>query len=146
MHREFKTFYWDSFWEINGIGWIGLALIGLLLLDLSVNRTFIHSLVVQYILVVLLILALSYLMYLFTIYARYQLRFWQYFRQAFIISVARFSNTLATILATFLVGVLITSIPVLAFLVLVPLYLTPIVWFTYQSCIHIEAVIHNGVV
>lgn len=112
----------------------------MLVADLIVNQNVIHSPIVQYGLIVLLIMVFTYWLYVFTIYARYALHFWQYFRQALVISVAKFSNTLAIIMGSILATVVLVVFPALTFVALVPLYLTPMIWFSYRSCLHVEAV------
>ncbi|MCI1686808.1 YesL family protein [Schleiferilactobacillus harbinensis] len=140
LYHEFWQFYRQSFWEINGIGYIGALAIAVLVADLIVNQNVIHSPIVQYGLIVLLIMVFTYWLYVFTIYARYALHFWQYFRQALVISVAKFSNTLAIIMGSILATVVLVVFPALTFVALVPLYLTPMIWFSYRSCLHVEAV------
>ncbi|MCI1686814.1 DUF624 domain-containing protein [Schleiferilactobacillus harbinensis] len=144
LYQEFRQFYRQSFWEFNGIGFIGAAAVGVLLVDLAVNKAWLHSPMIQYGLIVLLIMAMLYWLYAFTIYARYSLRFWQYFRQTLIISVAKISNTLAIIISSILATGLLVIFPMLTFVALVPLYLTPVVWFSYQSCQHVEAVMQHA--
>lgn len=143
LNQEFKQFYQQSFWEINGIGYLGTAVAAILLLDLAVNRQFLHATWLQYGLVVLLFMLLIYWLYIFAIYARYQLSFWQYFRQAWIISLAKFLNTLAIGVGVVLVTALLVLFPILTIVALVPLYLTPMVWFSYRSCTFVEAVIQQ---
>lgn len=140
LGTEFWQFYRQSFWEINGICYLGLLISAVLIFDLAVNQRLIHSTTIQYGLVVLLIMLLSYWMYVLTIYARYDLHFWQYFRQALIISIAHFSDTLAIILGSVVVTTILVVFPVLTFIAIIPLYLTPMVWFSLQSCLHVEAV------
>ena len=142
LYQEFRQFYRQSFWEVNGIGYLGVLAVVVLVIDLAVNAAFLRSAPLQYGLIVLLILVLSYWLYVLTIYGRYNLRFWQYFRQALIISVARFTNTLAIIVGSVLATVLLVIFPALSLIALVPLYLVPTVWFSYQSCLHVEAVLH----
>lgn len=141
LYQEFQNFYQTSFWEFNGISYLGAILMALLLVDFAVNRSFLHSTWLQYGLIVLLAMTLIYWLYILTIYARYQLTFWQYFRQAWIISIAKFSNTLAIALGIVLITALIVLFPVLSIIALIPLYLTPLIWFSYRSCLFVEAFI-----
>lgn len=143
LNREFKEFYQQSFWEINAIGYLGGLISTTLIVDLAVNRTFIKSAALQYGLIVLLLMVMIYWLYVFTIYGRYQLSFWQYFRQSLIISIAKFTNTLAILVGTILVTVLLVTFPILTLTALVPLYLTPMIWFSLHSCLAVEAVISN---
>ncbi|ERL65725.1 DUF624 domain-containing protein [Schleiferilactobacillus shenzhenensis] len=142
LYAEFRTFYQQAFWEMNGIGYLGLLAVAALVVDLAVNQAFLHSAVLQWGLIVLLVGVLSYWLYVLTIYARYQLHFWQYFRQALIISVAHFTNTLAIVIGSVAATALLVLFPALSLVALVPLYLTPTVWFSYQSCQRVEAVMH----
>ncbi|WP_262315799.1 DUF624 domain-containing protein [Lacticaseibacillus parakribbianus] len=141
MNREFGLFWRQSFKDANGIGFISGGAIVLLMLDLAVNRVLIRSAVLQYGLIVLLVAALIYLMYILTVFGRYQLSFWQYFRQAFVISVARFTDTLAILVGTMVATALVVLFPALSLVALVPLYLTPVVWFSLHACRYVEAVI-----
>ncbi|WP_225048458.1 DUF624 domain-containing protein [Lacticaseibacillus kribbianus] len=141
LNREFAAFWRQSFAAMNGIGYLSGGVLLALLVDLAVNRAFIRSAPLHYGLIVLLVAGLIYLLYVLTVFGRYQLGFWQYFRQAFVISVAKPVDTLAILLGTVAATALLVLFPALSLFAIVPLYLTPVVWFSLHACRYVEAVI-----
>ncbi|MFD1430350.1 hypothetical protein [Lacticaseibacillus mingshuiensis] len=144
LNTEFGGFWRASFKEANALLYLDFGVLAVLWLDLGVNRVLIKSAPLQYGLIVLLVMAMIYTLYILTIYGRYELHFWQYFRQAFVISIAHFSDTLAILVGTVVATALLTLFPALSLVALVPLYLTPMVWFSLHACQYVETVIGSA--
>lgn len=138
LWHEYWTYYRHVFWQVNGISAMTVAVTAIVVLDFAVNRLYLKSAVIQFVLVVLSVLGLLFWIYLYPVYNRYQLTFWQYFRQTAIIALSNIRYSLATFAALSGATAIFTLFPALLTLAIVPLYLTPIVWFIYQACAHVE--------
>ncbi|WP_163582808.1 YesL family protein [Gracilibacillus saliphilus] len=136
--KEFWQVYKKNFVKAN-IVFLGWACIGLFLyMDYFVSKTYIQNFYFHAILLVLISVCVTSFSYFLIVFVRYELSIVQYFRQAFLIALARPLEAVAILLSLLILYYLYMSLPVLTAFVGVPLTLYPILWFSYRACLAVE--------
>lgn len=138
IFQTFYTSYKAHFMKANGLG---LTLIGtglFLYFDLNVSKQFVESFALHLVLLIFIFLFFITTLYVFTIFARYELSFWNYFKQSFFIALARPMETIAILISLLLLFYLFRYVPVLLFFMGSSIIAYPITWFSYLGCIKIE--------
>lgn len=134
----FKDHYLRHWKRANQVGWISLVFGALLFLDYQIVT---HSMQVPgftYLLRAVSFLFLATLAYLPLLLIRYQLSLLQYFQQAFLMAVAFLPQSIALLMACWLIERFILSIPGLSFFIGIPLTAYPILFFTRQALARYE--------
>lgn len=139
LYQWFNIQFKQSFKVTNQLGWISTVVLLVLRIDLQVSRYFIQNKGVHFLLLFLLVLVLGTNLYLFPSYLRYQLTFFQYFKQAFFLFLSTIPETIAMIVGIFLLTMVNVLLPILTVVALVPLFVLPITWFAYRGMLKIES-------
>lgn len=133
LYRWFKQQTAKNFWRSNQLGWLQIAILLLLWIELRISSTFLQNVFLHFGLTVLFISSLLISFYLLPVFVRYHLPFWAYFKNAFLLMIVSVPQTIAMILGVFLVTFAATFLPILLFIAFIPLLLWPISWFSYQA-------------
>ncbi|MFC0470522.1 YesL family protein [Halalkalibacter kiskunsagensis] len=138
IFKNFYSVYKKQFMKSNGLGAIligfGLFLYG----DYQISQQFIQSFYFHAFLLIISFLYLITFLYFFTIFARYELKFFYYFIQSFLIAIARPFETIAMIISLFLLSFLFNVLPILFLFMGTSLIFYPLVWFSYRACLGAE--------
>lgn len=137
--KEFKTFYHDSFWESNKIGWLLTFTGSVLWIDLYISYHYIQSVIIHSILLILFILFLIVSAYLFPIYVRFSFsKLKDYLKQAFFISLSSFIQSLAIIVSLIVMSYIFYSILFIMLFFGIPILFGSIAWFAFQGILRAE--------
>ncbi|MGN8646041.1 YesL family protein [Gracilibacillus sp. HCP3S3_G5_1] len=136
--KHFWTFYKANFLKANGLGLLW-AIIGLFLYaDYYISKQFIQSFYFHSFLIILIVLFIVSLFHFHTIYTRYDLKFFQYFKQSLFIGLARPVESIAMLITLVPMYYLYNILPILLVFMGASLSLYPIVWFSYRACLLVE--------
>lgn len=138
IFKHFFSAYKDQFIKANGVGLLLIAVGAFLYVDIRISQQVIQSNYFHAFLLFICFLYFITLLYFFTIFTRYQLRFLYYFRQSFLIAIARPFETIAMIICLVLLSYVYAYLPVLIILMGSSLTLFPVVWFGYRACVQVE--------
>lgn len=138
IKEVFGTFYRQNMKVLNKLGYGLTAALGVVLLDLQISKQFIHVYLLHYFLVALFILVLGTALYVFPIFARYELSTVNYLKQAFFFFFTNIIETIAMLLGFLLVVIVVTFLPILAVVAGMPLFCLPVSWFAYQAMKKVE--------
>ena len=137
----FKTFfseYKKQFIRSNGLGLILVGIGVFLYIDIKISQQFIQSYPIHLLILLVSILYLIISLYFFTIFARYELSFFSYFKQTIFIAFARPIESFAMILSLIVLSYVFSLLPVLMVLAGSSILACPLVWFACRACVHIE--------
>ncbi|MFC4386638.1 YesL family protein [Gracilibacillus marinus] len=138
LFKEFIAIYRRSFKKSNLLFW-GWAFIGLFLyFDYFVSKTYIQSFYFHIVIMLVIVITLGSFAHFLTVFVRYDLPLLQYFKQSFLIALARPMESIAIFVALLLLYYVYMFLPVLAVFIGVPLTLYPVLWFSYRACIAVE--------
>ena len=133
IKESFQQFYKQYFKMSNYLGYT-LAGMGLFLgFDLRVSKTFIHSALIHYGLILLLVLFLGACLFVFPVLCRYELTYRQYLRQSVGLFFTNIIESIAMLFGTFLVLSIYVAFPILLVIAGVPLFVFPSIWFGLQA-------------
>lgn len=135
----FKETYQQNFKQANQLGFIQLAVLGILWLDLRVAGQLLQNRILHFFLLFFFIVSLLIALYLFPAFLRYDLKLLQYFKQAFFLVISNLVESLAAILGMFVAIALAAFFPILIFVAFVPLMVLPVTWFALQGMQKIES-------
>ncbi|PAV31221.1 hypothetical protein CIL05_00760 [Virgibacillus profundi] len=138
IFKNFFTAYKTQFVKANGLGLILIALGVFLYFDMNVSKQVIETAYIHFLLLIVIFLYIVTVMYFFLVFARYELKFFQYFKQSFFIAFARPMETIAMIICLVLLYYLLSFLPVLIFFMGSSIVAFPISWFAYGACLQIE--------
>ena len=138
IFKQFYTAYKTQFLKSNGLGLILIALGAFLFFDMNISKQVIQTAYIHFLLLVVVFLYAITVMYFFLVFARYELKFFQYFKQSFFIAFARPMETIAMLICLWLLYYLFSFLPVLIFFMGSSAICFPIAWFAYRACIQIE--------
>lgn len=136
--RQFWHFYRTNFLKANGFGLIWGSIGLFLYADYYISKQFIQSFYFHSFLIILIVLFIVSLIHFQTVYIRYDLKFFQYFKQALFIGLARPVESIAMIITLLPLYYLYNILPIFTVFMGASLTLYPIVWFSYRACILIE--------
>lgn len=138
IFRTFLATYKEQFLKANGLGII-LAVVGIFLYwDIKISQHLIQSFYFHVFLLGIFFIYVLVVLHFFTVLARYELKFFQYFKQTFLIAIARPFESIAMVVSLILLSYVFFYVPVLLFFAGVGMTACPLVWFTYRACILIE--------
>lgn len=138
IFKNFYTVYKEQFLKSNGLGLI-LAGIGLFLyVDIKISQNMIQSFYFHIFLLIIFFFYVVVALYFFTIFSRYKLNFFYYFKQTFLIAIARPFESIAMIVSLVLLSYLFSYLPVLFVFAGAGITACPLVWFGYRACVQIE--------
>lgn len=138
VFQVFLNAYKKQFLRSNGLG-IFLLVIGIFLyMDLNISKQVIQSAFIHSLLLFIGLLYIVVLLYFFPVFARYKLKYFQYFKQSFFIAFARPFETIAMLLCILLLYYLFIYLPVLTFFAGASLTIFPITWFAHRAFIQLE--------
>lgn len=113
IFRTFFDVYKSIFVQINGLGYV-MAFVGAFLTyDFIISKQLVGSFFIHVFLLLFSVLFILVLCYLFPVYVRYDLRFFQYFKQTFLIVVSRPLESVGMIVCLLLLYYLFIILPVL---------------------------------
>lgn len=138
IFKNFFSFYKKRFLKANGLGLLLIAVGVFLYVDIRISQQVIQSLFFHAVLLFFCLLYFITLLYFFTIFARYKLKFFFYFRQSFLIALARPFETIAMIICVVLLSYLYAYFPVFIFFMGSSLTFYPVVWFGFRACVKVE--------
>lgn len=138
IFKHFFSVYKSQFKQSNGIGLILIAVAIFIYMDLQISQQFIQSFFIHALIMVIGFLCAVTAIYVFPVYVRYELPFFTYFKQAFLIALARPIETMAILVSFVLLYFLFSLVPVLLMFTGSSIIATPMVWFAYRACIQIE--------
>ncbi|MBS4217477.1 DUF624 domain-containing protein [Bacillus sp. FJAT-49711] len=138
IFQSFFNMYKKSFIKSNVLGLL-LAAVGVFLrFDLTISKNIIQSYPLHLFLLIIIFLYGLIALYFFPVFVRYELKGWQYFKQAFLISLARPFETIAILICLLLLYILLSYIPILFFYCGSSLIVFPIMWFAYRAFLAVE--------
>lgn len=138
IFKHFYAVYKTHFLKSNGLGIILISAGVFLYVDIKISKQLIQS---SYLHVLILIITFLYfitVIYFFSVFIRYELKLFNYFKQSFLIAISSPFETLAIIISLFLLYYLFLYLPILLFFAGSAIIATPVVWFSYRACIQIE--------
>src|SRR5699024_7509123 len=131
--QESKEGYDLNFKQANQIGYLYVLIFGLLYIDLRVSIVYIQSIILHTFLLLLTLLTLIVCVYSLIIIVRYDFSFKDILKQAFFVSLSVPIYTIATLIGIILVSSLMYNFIFLFLFFGIPLFLIPVVWFTYTG-------------
>lgn len=138
IFRNFWVTYKKQFFKANGLGMI-LTVIGFFLYwDIKISQHLIQSFYFHAVLLAVFFVFFVVVLYFFTILDRYELKFFQYFKQTFLIAIARPLESIAMVVSLILLSYVFYYVPVLFFFAGAGITACPLVWFAYRACVQIE--------
>ncbi|MCJ7840604.1 DUF624 domain-containing protein [Lederbergia sp. NSJ-179] len=143
----FQTFfgaYKSQFLQANGFGLIMTALGLFLYWDLTISKQVIQSAFLHVILLIFCFLYFITALYFFPVFARYQLKGFQYMKQAFLVAIIRPFETIAMILCLLIHYYVFIFVPVLYVFMGAAMLAYPLMWFAYRAFLGIEEKKHLG--
>lgn len=138
IFAEFWDTYKKAFIKGNGLGLILVVLGMFFYADYVISRDFIQSFYFHAFIVGVIVIYTILVCHFFIIYNRYELTFFRYFKQAFLIALIRPFESVAMLISLLPLYYLYNFLPVLIIFIGVPLTLYPILWFSYRACIAVE--------
>jgi len=136
---DFKETYSSKFKKSNQLGYIFLLVFVILYIDLRISNIFIQSIIVHTLLLFLTLLAVSVTVYGFVVIVRYNYSSLKnILRQSFFIALSVPIYTVAALVGLILVSYLLYNYVFLFLFFGIPLFLIPIVWFTYKGALKAE--------
>jgi len=112
----FKTFinvYKSTFIQINGLGYVMVGIGAFLTYDFILSREFVGSMIIHILLLFFSVLFILVLCYLFPVFVRYDLQFFLYFKQTFLVVLARPVESIGMLICLILLYYLLILLPVL---------------------------------
>lgn len=131
--HEFKEGYKVNFKQANQIGYLYALIFGLLYIDLRVSVVYIQSIILHTVLLLLTLLTAIVCIYSLIITVRYNFSLKDTLKQSFFVSLSVPIYTIATLIGIILVSSLMYNFIFLFLFFGIPLFLIPIVWFTYTG-------------
>lgn len=138
IFKNFFSVYKQEFFKANGIGWIMFALNLFLYIDIRIARQLIQNYFFYFSIIFIALFLFVVFLYIFTVFARYDLKFSHYFRQAFLITIVRPFESIAMPISLVLISILYYYLPALPILMGSSLAAFPVVWFGYRACVQVE--------
>ncbi|GEN55588.1 hypothetical protein GCM10012290_00870 [Halolactibacillus alkaliphilus] len=134
MWQEYKRRFVKA--NILGYTWV---LIGFtLFVDFRISEVFIQWSLVHFFLILISSIALASFLIFMTVFVRYELTGWQYFKQSLYIAIVQPMETIAVLISAVLIFYLFMFLPVLTAFFGITLVLYPILWFGHRACTAIE--------
>ncbi|MGO4936289.1 YesL family protein [Fundicoccus sp. Sow4_H7] len=127
--EQFKQYYSENFKQSNILGYLSLAVILFLYVDLRVSQHFIGNSYLHFFLIVMFVIALSVICYIFPSIVSFDLRTKDHIKQAFYLALCSIKETIAAVLGIGVAIFIMTLFPFLHLLLFVPMYIFPIAWF-----------------
>ncbi|MCM2677965.1 YesL family protein [Alkalicoccobacillus plakortidis] len=138
IYKTFLSAYKTQFKKSNALGFV-LVLVALFLyMDLQISQDIIQSFYFHALILIISFLCSITAIYLFPIFVRYNLTFFSYFKQSLFIALARPMETIAILVSFVLLYFVFSFVPVLFVFAGSSLIATPMVWFAYRACLHVE--------
>lgn len=137
----FKHFYAAYKAQFKKSNILGLLLMGVglfLYIDLKISEELIQSFYLHAVILFICFVYLITIIYMFTIFVRYELPLLTYFKQSLFIALARPMETIAIMLSLFILYFLFSFVPVLFIFAGSSIVFTPLVWFSYRACLLVE--------
>lgn len=137
----FQTFfntYKKQFLRSNALGIVIIAIGVFLYMDLNISKHILQSAPIHFFLLFLVLIYTVVLLYFFPVFARYELKYFHYFKQSFFIAFARPFETIAMLLCILLLYYLFVYLPVLMVFAGSSLIVFPITWFAHRAFIQLE--------
>lgn len=131
--QEFKEGYHLNFKQANQVGYLHAVILGLLYIDLRVSIVYIQSIILHTVLLLLTLLAVIVCIYSLLIIVRYDFSLKDTLKQAFFVSLSVPVYTAAALIGIILVSSLMYNYIFLLLFFGIPLFLIPVVWFTYTG-------------
>lgn len=131
--QEFKEDYHLNFNQANQVGYLHAVILGLLYIDLRVSIVYIQSIILHTVLLLLTLLAVIVCIYSLLIIVRYDFSLKDTLKQAFFVSLSVPVYTAAALIGIILVSSLMYNYIFLFLFFGIPLFLIPVVWFTYTG-------------
>ena len=138
IFKNFFTEYKRECFKSNGFGLILIALGVFFYVDIKISQQLIQSFYFHAFLLFISLLYIVTVLHFFTVYVRYDLKFFFYFRQSFLIAIARPFETIAMVISLIALSYLFSFLPVLIFFMGSSLVVYPLVWFGYRACYEVE--------
>lgn len=132
--RDYRT----HFIKANSSGFIWLFISVFLYFDFRVSEIFIQSTVIHFFLVMVGFVAVSSFLMFITIFVRYELTVFQYFKQALFIAIAQPLEAIALVISSILLIYLFLYLPALSAMMGISVILYPIIWFGHRACVSVE--------
>ncbi|GIN57226.1 hypothetical protein J8TS2_15450 [Lederbergia ruris] len=138
VFRTFYSTYKNQFLKANGFGLMITALGLFLYWDISISKQVIQSAFLHVILLVFCFLYFITVLYFYPVFARYQLKGFQYIKQAFFIAISRPFETIAMILCLLILYYVFVFVPVLYVFMGAAMVAYPVMWFAMRAFMGIE--------
>lgn len=138
IFQTFFSSFKQHFWKVNGFGLVILAFGLFLYWDFTVSKQVIQSPILHFILLLFCFFYLITVLYFFPVFARYDLKGFQYMKQAFFIAVIRPFETIAMLVCLFLLYNVFIFLPVLYVFMGTAMVAYPIMWFALRAFLGIE--------
>ncbi|GIN69708.1 hypothetical protein J14TS2_01830 [Bacillus sp. J14TS2] len=138
IFRTFYTSYKSQFLKANGFGFIITAFGLFLYWDVTISKQVIQSAILHVILLVFCFFYFITVLYFYPVFARYELKGFQYIKQAFLIAISRPFETIAIILCLLILYYVFVFIPVLYVFMGAAMVAYPVMWFAMRAFMGIE--------
>lgn len=138
IFKNFYSVYKTQFLKSNGLGLTLVAVALFIYIDLRISQELIQSFYFHALILIISFLCFITAIYLFTVFVRYELTFFSYFKQSLLIALARPMETIAMMLSLVLLYYLYSYLPILLFFAGSAITATPVVWFAYRACVQTE--------
>lgn len=113
IFRTFIDVYKSTFVQVNGLGYIMLGIGAFLAYDFIISRELVGSFFIHVLLLFFSVLFVLVLCYLFPVFVRYDLRFFLYFKQTFLVVLARPLESIFMIISLIFLYYLLILLPFL---------------------------------
>ncbi|MBM7599999.1 putative membrane protein YesL [Virgibacillus halotolerans] len=138
IFKTFLTTYKKEFFKSNALGILLIGLGIFLYMDMGISKQFIQSFSIHIILLVVIFLYIITLLYFFSVFVRYDLTFFYYFKQSFLMALARPFETIAMLICMLILYYLFSYVPVLSVFVGSSLIAFPLAWFARSAFVKVE--------
>ncbi|MBP1915499.1 YesL family protein [Lederbergia galactosidilytica] len=138
IFQTFYSSYKSQFIKANGYGLIIIGTGLFLYWDVTISKQVIQSAILHMILLILCFFYFITVLYFFPVFARYELKGFQYIKQAFLIAISRPFETIAMILCLLILYYIFIFIPVLYVFMGVSMLAYPVMWFAMRAFNGIE--------
>ncbi|CDQ38391.1 MULTISPECIES: YesL family protein [Virgibacillus] len=136
--KHFFSIYKEKFKVSNGLGVVLLLIGGFLYFDISISHDYIQSFYLHSLLLIISSFYIIILLYIFPILSRYNLKFHQYVKQAFLIALAQPLETIAMIISLILLFYFFSYLPIMLFFAGSSIIATPLMWLAKRACVLVE--------
>ncbi|UUX35050.1 YesL family protein [Fundicoccus culcitae] len=126
---RFKKYYAENFKQSNILGYLSLAAIVFIYVDLRVSQYFIGNRYLHFFLILIMVFVLSIVCYIFPSIVSFDLSVKDHIKQAFFLALCSIKETIAALLGIGVAIFIMTIFPIMYLLLFVPMYIFPIAWF-----------------